>query len=208
MILGVVLLMACACTPDGDPPPDAGVPEVACKNPPTDLAVQFTELQGSVVHWALSEGCIQTSYAPDMQEALPAFQAALSAWDSQACSDLCFTAPVVSTVSPDDFSQRRLHLVSGVPEGSDGQKAQAILTFRVSTGRIVQGVIYVNPHQPGTLSSGDWLAVVGRALGLGTAATGVDSVLSPQRPQPRTALTERDVESFCRLYGQPTFCGD
>lgn len=48
----------------------------------------------------------------------------------------------------------------------------------------------------------------GRALGLGTPAPGVDSVLGPERPQPRTAPTGRDVESFCRLYGRPTFCGD
>jgi hypothetical protein len=50
--------------------------------------------------------------------------------------------------------------------------------------------------------------VVGKALGLAPPATGVDSVLSRERPQPRTALTERDIESVCRLYGRPTFCGD
>jgi hypothetical protein len=66
----------------------------------------------------------------------------------------------------------------------------------------------VSPTRPGVLSRGDWVAVVGRALGLGTPAPGTDSVLSPERPQPRTAPTARDVESFCRLYGRPTFCRD
>jgi hypothetical protein len=170
--------------------------------------VPFKEFDGTVLHWALSEGCIQTSYAPDMKGSLAEFQAALAAWDEQSCSELCFTAPVESTVPADDFSQRRLHLVSGAPEGSDGNKVQSVLTLRLSTGRILQGVIHVNTALPGEVTRGDWLAAVGKALGMGTPAAGVDSVLSPERPQPRTALTEPDTESFCRLYGRPTFCGD
>jgi hypothetical protein len=85
---------------------------------------------------------------------------------------------------------------------------RSVLTLRLSTGRILQGVIHVNTALPGEVTRGDWLAAVGKALGMGTPAAGVDSVLSPERPQPRTALTERDLESFCRLYGRPTFCGD
>lgn len=206
--LGAALLVGCPGS-DGDPQPDGGTgPEVACENPPKDLAVPFTEMEGKVLHWALSEGCIQTSYAPEMQGALAEFEAALAAWDAQSCGELCFTAPIESTLPGEDYSLRRLHLVSGEPEGSDGNKIQSILTFRRSTGRIIHGAIHVSPTRPGVLSRGDWVAVVGKALGLGTPAPGTDSVLSPERPQPRTAPTERDIESFCRLYGRPTFCGD
>jgi hypothetical protein len=212
MTSAVVLLMASACIvapppkPE-DPRPDAGGPKVACA-PPRDLAVPFNEADGTVIHWALSEGCIPTSYAPDMEAALPEFQAALKAWDDQACSDLCFTAPTLSTVPLDDLSQRRIHLISGVPPGGDGHKAKATLTFFMPGGRMVKSVIYVDPAHPATLSSGDWLAQVGKSLGLSAPDTDVDSVLTWEQPQPRTALTARDIESFCRLYGRPTYCGD
>ncbi|HEX5748065.1 MAG TPA: hypothetical protein VFZ09_17620 [Archangium sp.] len=179
-----------------------------CVNPPVDLAVPFKELSGVVAHWALSAGCIQTSYAPDMKDALPEFEAALAAWDAQACSDLCFTAPVESTVPAEDSSQRRVHLVSGRPAGVEGYKVQTTLTLRLSTGRLLQSVIYVDTAAPGAVTRGDWLTAVGKALGIGTPAEGVDSVMSREQPQPRTALTGKDIETFCRLYGRPTFCGN
>ncbi len=208
MALGAAVLVGCPGT-EGEPRPDGGTPEVACVNPPEDLAVPFTELNERVVHWALSEGCIQTSYAPQMQGSLGEFQAALAAWDEQTCGDLCFTAPIESTLPGEDYSLRRLHLVSGEPaEGSDGSKVQSILTFRTSSGRVVHGAIYVNPARPGVLSRGDWVAAVGKARGLGTVGREVDSVMNFERPQPRTAPTALDLESFCRLYGRPTFCGD
>lgn len=192
-------------------PEETGGGEAVCVDPPRDLAVPFKEQDGKVLHWVLSEGCIQTSYAPDMKGSVAEFEAALAAWDEQSCSELCFTAPVESTVPAEDFSQKRLHLVSGAPEGvtgTTGYKVQSALTFRRSTGRILQSVIYVNTAVAGEVTRGDWLAAVGKALGLATPEVDVDSVLSREQPQPRTALTERDVESVCRLYGRPPFCGD
>ncbi|WNG62374.1 hypothetical protein F0U59_52515 [Archangium gephyra] len=200
MALGAALLVGCPGM-DGDS-------EAACMDPPADLAVPFRELNEVVAHWALSEGCIQTSYAPDMKDAREEFEAALAAWDEQTCSDLCFSAPVESTVPVDDTTQRRVHLVSGRPPGTEGSKVQTALTFSMSTGRILQSVIYVNTAEPGEVTRGDWLMGVGKALGMGTPAAGVDSVMSREQPQPRTALTGKDLETFCRLYGRPTFCGN
>jgi hypothetical protein len=204
MALGAAaLLVGC---PGTDGPDDGG--ESVCGEPPADLAVPFQEYDGVVAHWALSGGCIQTSYAPDMKDALPEFEAALAAWDEQGCSDLCFTAPVESTLPVDDASQRRVHLVSGRPEGTAGYKVQTTLTLRLSTGRILRSVIHVNTAEPGAVTRGDWLAAVGKALAIGTPAAGVDSVMTREQPQPRTALTGKDLETFCRLYGRPTFCGN
>jgi hypothetical protein len=199
------LLMGC---PGGEDPDGGDDSETVCVEPPTDLAVPFKDFDGVVAHWALSGGCIQTSYAPDMKGSLAEFEAALAAWDEQSCSDLCFTAPVESTVPADDISQRRVHLVSGRPSGTEGYKVQTTLTLRLSTGRLLQSVIYVNTAEPGEVTRGDWLTAVGKALGVGTPAAGVDSVMTREQPQPRTALTERDIETFCRLYGRPTFCGN
>ncbi|REG30719.1 hypothetical protein ATI61_106188 [Archangium gephyra] len=205
MALGAATLLV-GCPGEG---PDEGEDsETVCVEPPADLAVPFKDFDGVVAHWALSGGCIQTSYAPDMKDALPEFQAALAAWDEQSCSDLCFSAPVESTVPADDTSQRRVHLVSGRPPGVEGYKVQTTLTLRLSTGRLLQSVIYVDTARAGEVSRGDWLTAVGKALGMGTPAAGVDSVMTREQPQPRTALTGKDLETFCRLYGRPTFCGN
>ncbi|HYO66384.1 MAG TPA: hypothetical protein VEU33_09905 [Archangium sp.] len=203
--LGAALLVGCP----GSEGPDGGEDtEAVCVEPPADLAVPFKDFNGVVAHWGLSGGCIQTSYAPDMKDSLEAFEAALAAWDEQPCSDLCFTAPVESTVPADDTSRRRVHLVSGRTPGTEGYKVQTTLTFRLSTGRILQSVIYVDTARPGEVTRGDWLTAVGKAVGMGTPAAGVDSVMSREQPQPRTALTGKDTETFCRLYGRPTFCGN
>jgi hypothetical protein len=97
-------LAACGASTDLDERP----PARPCTDEPPAVSLHLARTsEGAALHWDVRGGCIATTYDPSIADRVGEVRAALDAWRSP-CSDLCFSAPVVSSTPP-GTGERRVH---------------------------------------------------------------------------------------------------
>lgn len=205
--------------PDGDAGP-SGVdtivigehcpyPEVPGPVPPR------ISVRGGIEYWSLEPGCIAITYQPDLDAAQVAhLEAAVSAFDDVACSQLCLESPVAQAFDPAQLDLdllnalaslgRRIHFMVDRRALANGGLTEVNTDAQSS---VMLGAFVFLPETPADpLQRGDFVQLLGATLGLGGAASGVDSVMSPERPQPRSLPTALDAALLCELYGDDPLC--
>jgi hypothetical protein len=184
-----------------------------CTDTPAGQVVPFNTAAsggGPLGHWTSLQGCIATSYDPRLSARLAAIAAALEAWTQVSCSTLCFSGPVPSDAGVETArGERRLHFALGTSP-QPGVYAWVLSNLEGDTGRFKGVEIQLDEQgHVANVEDSDFLQLVGLASGLGIAPAGTDSVMAPATvPRTITALSANDNEAFCKLYGQPSYCGD
>lgn len=172
-------------------------------------------VRGGVEYWSPAAGCIGLTYQSDLDaDLLQHLSAAADAFRAADCSRLCVRAP-----EPEDFDPAALdaNLVDALD--SLGRRVHFMFDRRAlenaglaeiysdaESGQMLGAFVFLPRAPEDPLVVGDFLHLLGAALGLGFAADGVDSVMAPERPQSRDGLSELDRAALCELYGDDPLC--
>lgn len=158
------------------------------------------------IHWALSPGCIPTSYSADLAPQAALLTAAVKAVNDIDCATLCLDPPQQRDDEPDlKRAERRIHFQLGPVSGDD--TVFTTVYYEVTTGRILIATANIaSADVAKMLTAGDVLHLLGSAVGLEKVADGVDSVMADSSSA--SALTTADREALCTLYGTSSYCGD
>ena len=168
-----------------------------------------TEASGTL-HWALQGGCIATSYEASLKGLADDFRAAVSAFNSIECSQLCLDPPVERDDPPKIYlGERRIHLRAGTSRATPLVEPELLVEItigRSESGVILGGTIWANEAAETTATLADFSFAVGNVIGLGTT-TSVDSVMIPLYNKQEPSLpTSEDEIAVCALYGDPPRC--
>ena len=184
-----LFLLVAACGGNAVDAVDAGV----C----SDAVVPFAKSSADrVLHFDLSLGCVAITFDDAISiDARGNIQTVLDTWAGIPGSKLCFGAPTLSTLDPDDPSERRIHFRPVDP--SNPTANTTAVAYVNNTGVIVFNVVRFSSAQGGNVAL--LASLVGSALGLGYAPAGSDSVMA--QPASLTKPTAHDRAAVVALYG-------
>jgi len=193
-------------------------PAPSCVGTPVGQAVPFvpsSDIHPSsspVLHWVIADGCVPVTYESSLASERTALAAAVGAWNSVDCARLCLQGPLESDTRPDFLrGEHGIHVLAPfhpdtLPQLDAGAVGVTTLTFEVLSGRMLGAWIEVPPRAG--LSTAEFIALVGYALGLKRPPASVDSALLSGPGSAMTMPTALDREAYCVLYGDPPYCAE
>lgn len=183
---------------------------------PTGLDVPFAVAQEEPYHWPFDygDGCIELTYNLQVADHVEKFEAAVNAWTSLECNQLCVGTDASQGDNPFDAEpepdKRQIYLGedSFGGDGSDEPVSLYYLSEEESRGKFRAIVIDLEDGFEALSESEQERVLVqyaGFAFGLNFADSSVESVVA--EGSDLSEPTEADEESFCTMYGENPHCG-